>query len=71
MPLTEKPERPAFGRLLDQLSRRAAPPPDDRMRLLSCFLERGLEDALDRAAPAGHAPVMRVFARRFSSCVIR
>ncbi len=70
MPSAERRERPGFGRLLEQIARRAAPPADARMRLLSCFLERGVEEAL-REGGAGHAPVTRPQARRFSSCVMR
>ena len=67
MPSAERRERPGFGRLLEQIAGRAAPPPDAKMRLLSCFLERGLEDTLGGT----QAPVTRDCARRFSSCVIR
>ena len=50
MPSAERSDHGRFGRLLEQLSRRAAPPPDARMRLLSCLLEQGLEDALRNRA---------------------
>ena len=70
MPSAGRRERPGFGRLLAQIARRAAPPPDEKMRLLSCLLERGVEDALRHG---GTAQVERACARarRFSSCVIR